>query len=154
MIFFKYLFYTLKHKWYVMIECFKIGLIWRGLVHDLSKFRPSEFVSYMYSFYGNKKQQKKWEFKFDIAWLKHIHRNKHHWQYWVLLEDSGKITPLIMPLKYMDEMVCDWVGAGKAITGKDNILEWYNRTKNNRRFHPKTKELIEMKIKLRTSGDN
>jgi len=49
----KYLKYILKHKWYVMIECFKNGLIWRGLMHDLSKFLPSEFIPYANFFYGN-----------------------------------------------------------------------------------------------------
>jgi hypothetical protein len=39
----KYLNYLLRHKWYVGIECFKKGLIWRGLVHDLSKFLQANF---------------------------------------------------------------------------------------------------------------
>lgn len=49
----KYLKYILKHKYYVAVECFKMGLIWRGLVHDLSKLRLSEFGAYANYFYGN-----------------------------------------------------------------------------------------------------
>jgi len=36
----KYLKYLLRHKWFVMLECFKEGLFWLGLTHDLSKFSP------------------------------------------------------------------------------------------------------------------
>ena len=42
----KYLCYVLRHKWYVFIECCKLGIPVRGLVHDLSKFRPSEWFPY------------------------------------------------------------------------------------------------------------
>ena len=51
--YYKYLQYVIKHKYYVMIECFKVGLYWRGLVHDMSKFRPSEFIPYARYFYGD-----------------------------------------------------------------------------------------------------
>ena len=33
-----------KHRWLVMVHCFRVGLIWQGLTHDLSKFSPSEFL--------------------------------------------------------------------------------------------------------------
>lgn len=48
----KYLRYLLRHKWYVGIECFKRGLYWRGIIHDMSKFRPAEFIPYTNFFYG------------------------------------------------------------------------------------------------------
>lgn len=32
------------HKWLVMKHCFRLGLYWRGLTHDLSKYMPSEFT--------------------------------------------------------------------------------------------------------------
>ncbi len=33
-----------KHKALVMDLCFKIGLIKQGLLHDLSKYSPEEFL--------------------------------------------------------------------------------------------------------------
>ena len=33
-----------KHKLTVMDLCFKIGLIKQGLLHDLSKYSPEEFL--------------------------------------------------------------------------------------------------------------
>jgi len=159
--FFKYLWYLIRHKWYVMIECFKLGQYWRGITHDLSKFRPSEFIPYMRYFYGNyplfesikrhpeftgylKKEQV--ERDFDEAWLKHIHRNPHHWQHWVLREDSGKIKVLNMPEKYILEMIADWHGAGMAITGKKNTKEWYLKNGDKMQLSPFTRESVEIML--------
>ena len=32
------------HKFWVGYYCFKAGLYWQGIVHDLSKFSPIEFI--------------------------------------------------------------------------------------------------------------
>ena len=32
-----------KHRWVVFKLCTKVGEPWRGLVHDLSKYSPTEF---------------------------------------------------------------------------------------------------------------
>ena len=34
----------LVHKWWVLYYCHKFGITWRGIVHDLSKFHPTEFI--------------------------------------------------------------------------------------------------------------
>lgn len=105
MMYLKYLWYVLKHKWFVMLECFKMGLIWQGLVHDNSKFLPDEFFSYANHFHGPKAQgiktgrDKTGYYKpydtgdaaFDTAWFLHQKRNKHHWQWWCM-----PIDPIII----------------------------------------------------------
>lgn len=148
----KYLSYVLRHKWYVLIECFKIGLILEGLVHDLSKFSPKEFIPYARFFYGDKfKTSKEGYFKdndqsdkdFDLAWLNHQKMNKHHWQWWLVPMDKGLTRPLEMPKKYVDEMICDWEGAGKAQKVKGTIQEWYKKYKNKMQLHPETAILVE-----------
>ena len=53
----KYLNYLIRHKWFVLIECYKVGIIWRGIIHDLSKLRPSEFFFYADHFYGTQKEK-------------------------------------------------------------------------------------------------
>ena len=127
----KYFWYVIRHKWFVFMECCFLGVPIRGLLHDNSKFRPSEFIPYANYFYGTKEQKEKYKNSFDEAWLKHIHRNPHHWQYWLLREDSGGIKNIEIPKKYLLEMIADWIGAGMAITGRRNIEDWYlkNRTK-------------------------
>ena len=67
----KYFNYVIKHKWFVFLECWKAGIIWQGIVHDLSKLLPSEFFPYSIYFYGNSKNDK----EFDNAWLLHQKRN-------------------------------------------------------------------------------
>lgn len=138
----KYLWYVIKHKWFVMIECFKVGIYWRGLTHDLSKLLPSEFFPYANYFYGNGKNDK----EFNKAWLLHQKRNPHHWQYWLLYEDEGRLTTLDIPIKYRKEMIADWIGAGRAITGKDNTKKWYELNKNNMLLNRETRNWIEERI--------
>ena len=156
----KYLHYIVRHKWYVMYECFKKGLIWRGLLHDLSKFYPSEFVPYANYFYGNKSDIKKGrnstgyykptdtgDVAFDFAWLLHQKRNRHHWQWWILPEDDGGVKIMEMQEVYRTEMLCDWIGAGKAqghFSPKDDYLQetrnWWNANNHKMQLHPKIRE--------------
>lgn len=160
----QYLKYMLRHKWYVFQECRKAGILWRGIVHDLSKFRPDEWLPYARYFYGG--AHRKWkdvtayektyfwqaawhdtqecvDDEFDAAWLKHIHRNPHHWQYWVLREDNGAEKCLPMPWDDMAEMLCDWRGAGKAQGYGDNTIEWYGKNKDKMRLNPHNRDLVE-----------
>jgi len=163
----KYLEYVIKHKWYVMIECFKKGQYWRGIMHDMSKFLPSEFIPYARYFYGDYQSiqdyhgdirnrflssgcyKEKIEYDFNIAWLKHIHRNPHHWQYWLLQLDDGGLEILEMTGNYIDEMIADWNGAGIAIAGKNNTREWYLKNKENIKFNPKTEHIVETCLNIK-----
>lgn len=108
----QYLSYVLRHKWFVLVECWKMGLFWRGLVHDLSKFTPAEWFPYVRYFYGPKIEigteqvfdpvaedftlvpkmdaPKSVKLNFDIAWLRHQKRNSHHWQFWLLTPDQPR----------------------------------------------------------------
>jgi len=169
--FWSYFKYVARHKWFVMQECFKQGLFWRGLVHDMSKFLPSEWKPYSHFFYnrdGSKRQVRgttgyykptdTGDEAFDFAWLLHQKRNKHHWQWWILPEDEGKVKILPMPVQYWLEMICDWVGAGKAqgfVSPKDDpyleTRKWYGVNKNKMQLHPSTRTAVEKYI--RYTGD-
>ena len=151
----KYLKYIIRHKYYVMLECFKAGIYWRGIMHDLSKFFPSEFIPYANYFYGTYEGTLKHsEIKksFDEAWLKHQKRNPHHWQYWILQNDSDGVLILDMPRQYALEMVCDWIGAGKAITGKNDLSEWYATNRDNIKLSNNTQEYVNFLV-LSYSGE-
>ncbi len=140
-----YLKYVLRHKWFVLVASRRISAsLWRALIHDLSKFRPSEWGPYARTFYADDgSKQYKPSPEFDHAWLLHQHRNPHHWQHWVLSEDSGRVKVLDMPVKFVDEMVADWMGAGRAITGKWEYKEWYEKNKGKMLLAPRTQELME-----------
>jgi hypothetical protein len=157
----KYAKYILRHKWYVAIECFKRKLIWRGIMHDISKLFPSEWIPYSNFFYGKKPstiRDKTGYYKptdtgdkaFDFAWLLHQKRNKHHWQWWVLAEDEGGIKVFKMEEPYFTEMICDWIGAGKAqgyFSPEDDVYfetrSWWNANKHKMVFHEETRNEIE-----------
>lgn len=131
-----------------MRECWKYGLIWRGLVHDLSKLHPSEFVPYREYFYGDLSNTDECATNFDYAWNSHqkSKQNSHHWQYWVLMGDNGQIRALDMPLKDRFELISDWRGAGMAINGKDDTRNWYDKNKSNMILSPNTRRWIEKEI--------
>lgn len=149
-----YLKYVLIHKYHVMTECFSEGLYWQGIMHDMSKFLPSELIPYVNRFYGNDIEKKESKEDFDFAWLLHQKRNPHHWQFWILLKDECKTKIFPMPKKYIEEMICDWIGSGKAQGFKspkdDKYFEtrnWYNKNKDKMRLHAETRFVIEDKIK-------
>ena len=107
-----------RHKWYVLEECCKHEIVWQGIVHDLSKFSWIEFRAYADNFFGDKKRT-----DFDYAWLHHQHKNKHHWNYWVV--DQKKKTALPMPDKYLVEMFCDWKAMSRQF---DNDIDgWFEK---------------------------
>lgn len=164
----KYLQYVLRHKWYVFLACLRYGLIWQGITHDWSKFLPSEWLPYAKYFYGtftwekiadinyiqrgfgaNDSHAKEyWKARFDEAWNHHQKRQPHHWQYWLLTMDTGKEFVLPMPDQYRKEMLADWRGASKAITGADNTLNWYKTNYKKMRLHPETRTWIERELGL------
>lgn len=151
---FKYLWYILRHKWFVLVAGVKIkrthfggrknGVgIWRLLVHDMSKFRPSEWFPYARYFYGDEEDPCGYiQEAFDRAWLAHIHRNPHHWQHWILQEDDGPVKILAMPFPVLVEMVADWMGAGRAITGKWDTWAWYDKNKDLIKLAPLTRPMV------------
>jgi hypothetical protein len=150
----RYLHYVVRHRWFVFVAACRLGIPWRGFVHDLSKFRWSEWKPYADYFYGrdssknreankDKKPYDTGDAAFDYAWLLHQKRNRHHWQYWMLPLDDGGTRCLPMPDRYRREMVADWIGAGMAITGRKDWRPWYERNKSTIRLHPETRAWVE-----------
>lgn len=147
----KYLKYVLRHKWYVFIECCRMGIPFQGIVHDWQKFTPTEWSPYAESFYGLFKYSARPQSlveSFDNAWLHNIHLGPHHWQYWVLREDSGSTKVLNMPLKYKKEMLADWRGAGRAINGKDDTRQWYLNNREKMMLHPDVTRFVESELSI------
>ena len=108
----------IKHKYYVGIECFRVGLYWQGIIHDLSKFHPTEFLNSAKYWTGTSSpiDMEKRDIGYSEAWLHHAGHNKHHWEYWVDFND-GQILLCPIPDKYILEMSCDIIGASKAYLG-------------------------------------
>lgn len=144
-----YLKYVLRHKWYVFQECLKLGVpLWIAILHDWDKFLPDEWLPYARCFYapdGSKQYQE--DASFTVAWNLHQKRNKHHWQWWVIMFDRGEFETIAIPDVYRREMLADWRGAGKAIMGiKADTRAWYSTNKDKMKLHPETRSWIEEQL--------
>jgi hypothetical protein len=84
-----YLKHTLKHKWYVFKAARKLGITWRGLLHDLSKFNYDEWKPYTERHYNKYAKNEPVSEEFKKAFLTHLTRNAHHWQYWMQIVQVG-----------------------------------------------------------------
>lgn len=132
----------LKHKWFVLLAGLELGGIplWRLLIHDLSKFMPSEFLPYQRQFVGDKSDPE----GFAVAWLHHQNSNPHHWEYWITRSDhskggSGAVDNCLpMPETYVREMVADWIGAGRTYTGASDISVFLHKNFHKMEMHPLT----------------
>ncbi len=140
----RYAKYVARHKWFVLLAGRKTHApLWRLLIHDWSKLTPTEWGPYVRKFYMPDKTNSA---EFDLAWLHHQHHNPHHWQHWLLRQDDGMHRVLSMPEDVVREMVADWMGAGRAITGRWEIVEWYESNADKIRLHSKSRKLVERLI--------
>lgn len=143
---FKHLHVVNKHRFKVFILCCKMGIPLQGLVHDLSKYSPEEFLEGVKYFQENYSPIKNCKTKngYSRAWLHHKGRNKHHYEYWYDNATKDK-TPLI-PFKYFLEMVCDNLAAGLTYQGKnwtkEYQLSYWNRVKDTALINDKLKNLL------------
>ena len=148
------------HKMLVMKGCFRVGLYKQGLLHDLSKYTPTEFLVGCRYFQGNLSPNniERKEKGYSLAWLHHKGRNKHHYEYWQDNFDNGGI-PIEMPLRYKKEMLCDYLGAGRAYYGKDftyikEYTWWQNKMNKPLAMHPSDKKFITIWLsELVNEGD-
>ena len=108
------------HRRLVRQGCFKVGLYWQGLTHDLSKYSPAEFLTGVRFYQGTRSPNaREREVKgYSEAWMHHKGRNRHHYEYWTDLNmQTGRYESMPMPRKYLAEMVMDRVAACKVYQG-------------------------------------
>ncbi len=136
-----------EHKWVVFKLCVKAGIPLRGILHDLSKYSPTEFFESAKFYQGGKRSPitKAREVNgYSKAWLHHKGRNKHHIEYWCDLD--LKEQPVI-PFKYCVEMVCDKLAAGMVYqkekwTQDFELKYWEEKEKNRMVMNDKIRDFI------------
>lgn len=149
--------YVIKHKYYVFKACMKLGVpIIQALMHDMSKFLPSEWIHYSKFFYKINGEQRDKPFKtigeskklyFDHAWNHHQKCNKHHWQYWISNKSKKEYKVLEIPRRYVKEMVADWWGFELTHGNNKSPREWFDKNKNTMILHSNTMFEIDLLIK-------
>ena len=144
-----------RHKLMVMRMCFRAGIYKQGLLHDLSKYNPVEFLPGVKYYQGNRSpiNAEKEKNTVSPAWLHHKGRNRHHFEYWTDYDPQTKLmSPVKMPVRYVKEMFCDRVAASKIYAGKNYhdgyALDYYLKAKARRKIHPDTSELIERLLRM------
>lgn len=138
-----------RHRNIVLLHCIKAGIPWRGLMHDLSKYSPTEFLpgARFYSGTHSPTEEERREYGCSYAWMHHKGRNKHHFEYWTDYSMAiHGLAPVKMPLVYVIEMFCDRVAASKVYLGSRYVercpLDYFLRGHDHLKMHPQTKELL------------
>ena len=139
-----------RHRHQVIKHCAKVGILWQGLFHDLSKYSPTEFIPGAKYYQGNRSpnEAERETYGYSKAWLHHKGRNKHHFEYWTdYSPETKKLEGVKMPVRFVKEMFCDRVAASKIYLGDkytdDSPLQYFMRSKKRRLIHPETSDLLE-----------
>ena len=130
--------------------CFRVGLYWRGLTHDLSKYSPTEFLSGIKYYQGTRSPNtaEREEKGYSEAWMHHKGRNRHHYEYWTDLSlETRQYESVEMPRRYLVEMVMDRRAACMTYQGKnyrdDSALRYFERGLEREFMHPQTAKELE-----------
>ena len=110
-----------KHRHRVIAHCFRAGIGFRGLFHDLSKYSPTEFLPGAKYYQGTRSpnEREREALGYSAAWMHHKGRNRHHFEYWTDLNmQTKRYEPVKMPVRYVKEMFCDRVAASKIYQGR------------------------------------
>lgn len=155
-----------RHRRLVRKECFKLGLYWQGLTHDLSKYSWTELrigAKYYRPDLSPHVGERE-EYGYSTAWLHHKGRNKHHLEYWIDFaydREHGTarvMSGMEMPVKYVVEMFADRIAANKIYNANsyDDGAPWryYEKRRDVHLLHPNTRELLErLLLMLRDEGE-
>jgi hypothetical protein len=145
-----------RHKRMVMRHCFRVGLYRQGLLHDLSKYTPTEFIPGVIYYQGNRSPNnaEREDKGVSTAWLHHKGRNKHHFEYWIDYPVNGekKLVGTRMPDRYIIEMFCDRVAASKIYNGDKytdrDPLDYFLKGRDHYVMHPHTDKLLHGLLKM------
>ncbi|MFV0528031.1 MAG: DUF5662 family protein [Lachnospiraceae bacterium] len=146
-----------KHKLMVMNYCFSVGLYSQGLLHDLSKYSPAEFIIGA-KYYQGTRSPNNAEREFtgvSTSWLHHKGRNKHHFEHWVDYQPGAKnvIAGVKMPRRYVAEMLIDRISASRNYEGEaytdQSPLKYFLAGKDAIWFiHPDTSRELEGLLRM------
>ena len=150
------------HRALVRKGCFRVGLYWQGLTHDLSKYSPTEFLRGAHYYQGTRSPNaaEREEKGYSEAWMHHKGRNRHHYEYWTDMNPQTKrYEPVDMPRRYLVEMVMDRRAACMTYQGESyhpgSELEYLERSKERLLMHPETLRRLEYLLTmLRDRGED
>lgn len=144
-----------KHRRLVRRGCFRVGLYWRGLTHDLSKFSPTEFWAGARYYQGVRSPNaaEREENGYSRAWMHHKGRNRHHYEYWTDLNTkTGRYEAVEMPTEFLVEMVMDRIAASKVYRGAAytdaDPLRYFETAHESTLMHPNTQRKLKFLLSM------
>ncbi len=146
-----------RHKLEVGKNCFRCGLYRQGILHDLSKYSPQEFLMGVRYYQGTRSpNDAEREAKgVTTSWLHHKGRNKHHLEYWIDYSADRSRPGMVgmkMPDHYIVEMFCDRVAASKIYQGAEytdsSALNYFYKGRSKDMLHPYTAKRLEMLLRM------
>ncbi len=142
----RYFKFTMRHKWYVFVECCKLGIPWRGIKHDMGKLRPKAFFAYSKRFAAGNDYAAINDLSYHHVFASHLRRSEHHWQHWCYVRNSGEIKYLPMPDGARKEFLADLRGSSRYY-GTD-VVEWYQNHQDEIHVHVLTRNWLEIQLGL------
>lgn len=137
-----------KHRHKVIRYCFKVGIGFQGLFHDLSKYSFIEFWNGAKYYTGtcspNALERK--EKGYSLAWMHHKGRNKHHYEYWTDIVGNA-YAPVLIPIRFLKESLCDRIAASKIYLKKSysssSALSYFEKREDAYQMHPTTATVLK-----------
>ena len=143
------------HRLLVLSGCLRVGLVWQGLTHDLSKYSPTEFLNgaKYYQGYRSPNAAEREDKGYSEAWMHHKGRNRHHYEYWTdMCRVTYRYEPLPMPRKYLVEMIMDRRAASmtylKEKYNDASALDYFHRSRERNLMHPQTQKELEFLLTM------
>ncbi len=149
-----------EHKIQVMRHCFAVGLYYQGIMHDMSKYMPSEFLEGCRYYQDGKRSPNNGEREakgYSFAWMHHKGRNRHHFEFWTdyaakPMKGQHPVGAVQMPRKYVAEMLMDRIAASKTYLKEDYTrhepLKYFQKGKGKHLMHPQTSRELERMLKI------
>lgn len=160
--FFSHLHTVNRHRRLVRRNCFRVGLYYQGLVHDLSKYSPTEFLVGVKYYQGMRSPNvaERMTEGCSRAWMHHKGRNKHHHEYWTdySVETGNTLEFMEMPKRYFVESLMDRIAACKVYRGKtynDSAALDYLLTRDSEKYMNKNnhEEMVRLLTMLSEKGE-
>ena len=138
------------HRHLVCRGCFRVGLYWQGLTHDLSKYSLTEFRQGVRYFQGDRSPNaaERDDKGYSEAWMHHKGRNRHHYEYWTDMNLTTRTYEAVpMPRKYLVEMVMDRRAACMTYQGKNyrdsSALAYFEKSMERCLMHEETRRQLQ-----------
>ena len=150
-----------KHRHAVIRHCFRAGIGWQGLFHDLSKYSPAEFIPGAKHYLGTRSPNEGEREKngYSLAWMHHKGRNRHHFEYWNdFCPETDRYESVPMPRRFLAESVMDRIAACRVYEGEKytdaSALAYLERSLDGRLMHRQTyREMRYLLTILKEKGE-